>query len=214
MPRNTETQRPRGRPRDARADGAILAAALELMAETGVHALRMDDVADRAGVGKAAIYRRYRSKDELVGAVVASLVNEIAVPDTGSTRQDLLELMRGAVKVYRDPIRAGLMPGLVGAMRQHPDISRAVRDGVLVGRRRALRQVLDRGVARGDLRADLDVELALDVLAGPLFYRLLMTGGPIDERLAQGVADLILRGFAPAPSRRASKPKRKKEQPR
>ena len=54
-----------------------------------------------------------------------------------------------------------------------------------------------RGVERGDLRPDLDLELALDVLGGPLFYRLLVTGGPIDEQLAEGVADLILRGFAP-----------------
>jgi AcrR family transcriptional regulator len=214
MQSTAETSRAPGRPRDARADAAILAAALELMAEAGVHAFRMDDVADRAGVGKAAIYRRYRSKDELVGAVVAALVSEIAIPDTGSTRQDLLELMREAVEVYRDPIRAGLMPGLVGAMRQHPDIARAVRDGVLVGRRKALRQVLDRGVARGDLRADLDVELALDVLGGPLFYRLLITGGPIDDQLAEGVADLILRGFAPVRARRRREPKRSKEQPR
>ena len=57
--------------------------------------------------------------------------------------------------------------------------------------------VLDRAVARGDLRPDLDVELALDVLGGPLFYRLLITGGPIDDALAEGVAELILRGFAP-----------------
>ena len=60
----------------------------------------------------------------------------------------------------------------------------------------ALQEVLERGVERGDLRPDLDLELALDVLGGPLFYRLLITGGPIDEQLAEGVADLILRGFA------------------
>jgi len=75
-----------GRPRERRADRAILAAALELMAERGVRDLRMDDVADRARVGKATIYRRYRSKDELVTAAVAALVSEIAVTDTGSTR--------------------------------------------------------------------------------------------------------------------------------
>ena len=75
-------------------------------------------------------------------------------------------------------------------------IARAVRDGFLSQRRAALRAVLDRGVARGDLRADLDVELALDVLGGALFFRLLVTGGPIDGDLAEGVAELILRGFA------------------
>jgi AcrR family transcriptional regulator len=185
-----------GRPREVRVDGAILAATLELVAEVGIHDFRMDDVAERAGVGKAAIYRRYRSKDELVTATVAALVSEITVPDTGSTREDLLALMRGAVEVYGDPIKAGVMPSLVGAMPQRPELARAVRDGFLSQRRAALRAVLDRGVARGDLRADLDVELALDVLGGALFYRLLITGGPIDGDLAEGVAELILRGFA------------------
>jgi hypothetical protein len=98
--------------------------------------------------------------------------------------------------VYRDPVKAGVMPSLVGAMPQRPELARAIRDGFLAQRRAALRAVLDRGVARGDLRADLDVELALDVLGGAIFYRLLVTGGPIDERLAEGVAELILRGFA------------------
>jgi AcrR family transcriptional regulator len=185
-----------GRPREARLDGAIRAATLELVAEVGIHDFRMDDVAERAGVGKAAIYRRYRSKDELVTATIAALVSEITVPDTGSTREDLLALMREAVEVYSDPVKAGIMPSLVGAMPQRPELARAVRDGFLAQRRAALRAVLDRGVARGDLRADLDVELALDVLGGPLFYRLLITGGPIDADLAEGVAELILRGFA------------------
>jgi AcrR family transcriptional regulator len=187
----------RGRPREARTDRAIVSATLELIAELGIDGFRMEDVAGRAGVGKAAIYRRHASKDALVVAVVAALVSEIELPDTGSTREDLLALMRDAVAVYRDPIHAGVMPSLVGAMRQRPELARAVRDGFLATRREALRTVLERGVARGELRSDLDFELALDVLGGPLFYRLLITGGPLDEHLAEGVADLILRGFAP-----------------
>jgi AcrR family transcriptional regulator len=185
-----------GRPRDARTDRAILAASLELIAEVGVHDFRMDDVAERARVGKSAIYRRYRSKDELVGATVAALVSEIDVPDTGDTRDDIVALMDGAVDVYSDPIRAAVMPSLVGAMQRRPDLARTIREGFLTGRREALREVLSRGVARGDLAADLDMELALDVLGGPLFYRLLITGGPIDRELAEGVADLVMRGFA------------------
>jgi AcrR family transcriptional regulator len=192
---------PRGRPREPRADRAILAAALELIAQTGVHGLRMDDVADRAGVGKAAIYRRYRSKDELVRAAVAAMVSDITIPDTGTTRADLLALMREAVAVYRDPIRGGVMPSLIGAMRDDPELARTIRDDVVAARREALREVLARGVARGDLRADLDVELALDMLGGALFYRLLVTGGPIDDRLAEGVADSVLRSFAPHPTK-------------
>jgi AcrR family transcriptional regulator len=161
----------------------------------------MDDVAERAGVGKATIYRRHRSKDELVTAAIARLVSDIAVPDTGATRSDLLALMRDAVAVYTGPVAAGVMPSLVEAMRRSPALARATREGFLAGRRAALRVVLERGVGRGELRRDLDLELALDVLGGPLFYRLLITGGPIDERLASGVVDLIMRGFGPTRSR-------------
>jgi AcrR family transcriptional regulator len=193
-----------GRPRDERADRAILAAAVELMAEHGVRDLRMDDVAERARVGKATIYRRYRSKDELIAAAVEALVREITLPDTGSTRADLLALMRSAVEVYSGSLEAALMPSLVEAMKRDAELARLVREGFLARRRAALGAVLERGVERGDLRRDLDVELALDVLGGPLFYRLLITGGPIDKQLADGVVDLILRGFAPV------KPARKK----
>jgi AcrR family transcriptional regulator len=205
-------ERSPGRPRDARADRAILEATLELIAELGVYGFRTDDVATRAGVGKGAIYRRYRSKDELVTAAVAALVGEeIALPDSGSTREDLLILMREAVALYRGSLAGRLMPNLIGAMAQKPDLAQAVRDGFLAGRRGALGEVLRRGVERGDLRADLDLELALDVLGGPLFYRLLVTGGPLDEQLADGVADLILRGFAPDQPRRM-KPRKEKTQ--
>jgi AcrR family transcriptional regulator len=203
---------PLGRPREARADRAILAAAIELIAQRGVPALRIGDVAERAGVGKAAIYRRYRSKDELVAAAVAALVSEITIPDTGSTRSDLHVLMRDAVKVYSGPVAAGAMPSLVEAMSRNPELARAVREGFLAGRRAALKAVLERGVERGDLGPDLDLELALDVLGGPLFYRLLVTGGPIDEELAQSIVDLILRGFGPGEPRKANSSNARKEQ--
>lgn len=211
MNSDTAAARAIGRPRDARADRAILTAALELMAERGVHELRMDDVAARAGVGKAAIYRRYRSKDELVADAVAALVSEITVPDTGSTRADLLALMREAVEVYTASVAARAMPSLVEAMSRNPGLAETVRYGFLAGRRAALREVLGRGIERGDLRRDLDIRLALDVLGGPLFYRLLITGDPIDEQLAEGVTDLILRGFAPDERRRQKSQKARKE---
>jgi AcrR family transcriptional regulator len=200
-----------GRPREARADRAIRTAALELMAEHGVPALRVDDVARRAGVGKATIYRRYRSKDELVTVAVGALVDErIEVPDTGSPREDLLVLMREAVELYGGgTLAARLMPSIVEEISRNGELAAIARDRFLTGRRAALRVVFERGIERGDLRRDLDVDFALDVLAGPLFYRLLITGGPIDEALAQAVVELIVRGFAPA-LRRAPKPSKKK----
>lgn len=163
-----------------------------------MHALRMEDVAGRAAVGKATIYRRYRSKEQLIIDAVGALVSEIRVPDSGSTRDDLVALMQEAVELYSDPLAVGLLPSVVDQMSRNAEFAAVARDRFLAGRRAALRVVFERGVERGDLRRDLDLELALDVLGGPLFYRLLITGGPIDERLAENVVELIMRGFAPA----------------
>jgi AcrR family transcriptional regulator len=186
-----------GRPVEERPRQAAIEATLQLIAENGIGGLTTNAVAERAGISKATMYRRWRSKQELVVDAVAALVSEIAVPDTGSTRDDLRALMRGAVGVYSRSLEAAVMPSLVDAMSRDAGLARAVRDGFLARRCAALRAVLERGIERGDLRADLDVELALDTLGGALFYRLLVTGGPIDRRLADGVVELIVRGFAP-----------------
>jgi AcrR family transcriptional regulator len=197
-----------GRPIEARPREAAIQATLDLVAEHGIRGLTTNAVAERAGISKATMYRRWRSKQELLVDAVAALVSDIGVPDTGTTHGDLLELMHNAVRVYSGSLEAGVMPSLIDAMSRDAELAGAVRSTFLTQRRAALRAVLERGVRRGDLRADLDVELALDVLGGPLFYRLLVTGGPIDEQLAEGVADLIVRGFAPvaAPRPRRSKP--------
>jgi hypothetical protein len=117
--------------------------------------------------------------------------------------------MRDAVIVYTDPIAAGLMPSLVGSAHRDPALAQSLRGILVSGRRAALRQVLERGVSRGDLSADFDFELALDVLGGALFFRLLITGAPLDDQLAIGVVEVILRGFAPK-SRSTPIPKEKK----
>ena len=141
-------ERPIGRPRDSRKDRAIAEATLELIAEHGINEFRTEDVAARAGVGKGAIYRRYRSKETLVAAAVGALVrDQIALPDTGSTRGDLLVLMQEAVALYRGSRARGLMPELVGAMARRPELARAVRDGFVAGRRAAL------GASRDTLHA-------------------------------------------------------------
>jgi hypothetical protein len=103
------------------------------------------------------------------------------------------------------------MPNLVSAMAERPELASVVREGFLIRRRRALSEVVRRGVERGDLRPDVDLELVLDTLGGPLFYRLLITGGPLDEQLAEGVTELILRGFAPDRPGRAESERKGKE---
>lgn len=184
-----------GRPRSARADAAILDATLDLLAEGGYAALTMEGIADRAGVGKTTLYRRWKSPEEVVVAAVSSFVEEIRIPDSGSVAEDLYLLMRQAVDVYRG--RPGkVLPGLLAAMAASEEVGRSVRAHFLEGRRAALATVLQRGIERGELPTDADIELILDFLGGPLFYRILVTGGPLDTDLAHGVVDVVLHGVA------------------
>ncbi|MBV9773820.1 MAG: TetR/AcrR family transcriptional regulator C-terminal ligand-binding domain-containing protein, partial [Gemmatimonadetes bacterium] len=95
---------------------------------------------------------------------------------------------------------AALLSGLVAAMARSEPIARAVRAGFVATWREAVRRVLERGVARGDLRAETDLDFAVDLLGGPLFHRYLLTGGPVDEDLAGAVVETVLRGLAPSGS--------------
>lgn len=185
----------RGRPRSPEADKAILWASLDLLAEGGYAGLTMEGIAARAGVGKATLYRRWKSFEDVVAAAVTDFVEgKIQIPDTGSLEHDLRLLMQRAVETYRG--RPGrIMPGLLAAMAESDAVAHAVRAGFLTQRREALATVLERGVARRELAAGLDVELALDFLGGPLFYRLLVTGGALDDGLVEGVVSTMLHGL-------------------
>lgn len=188
------TRRP-GRPRSEEAHDAILTAAIALIREVGYDAVTMEAIAARAGVGKATIYRRWKEKETLVIEALGRILRAIPVPDTGSARGDLLGLLRVAVGMYGDPASHVLLSGLVAAMARSPAIAHAMRAGFDAQWRAAMRQVLERGIARGELRPDADVELATDVVSGPLFYRYLMSGGPVDEPSARALVEVALRAF-------------------
>lgn len=184
-----------GRPRSARADEAIIDAGLNLLATIGFDRITMEGLAEQAGVSKATLYLRWPSKEDLIVAVIERFVSKITIPDTGTIEGDLLHLMQDAVRVYSGRPGA-VMPGLVSALAYNPRLAESLREHFLKPRRVALRTVLERAVERGELRDDLDYELALDFLGGPLFYRLLITGGPLDECLARGVVSTMLWGLA------------------
>ena len=192
-----EKRRRPGRPRSEEAHAAILRASIDLIHELGYDAVTMDGIAARAGVGKATVYRRWSGKETLVVEAIGSIVRAVPPPDTGSTAGDVLALMFSTLRMYQDPATAPLLSGLVAAMTRSEPIARAVRTGFVGMRNDALRQVLARGVARGDLRAGVDVELVLDLLNGPLFYRYLLIGGEVDERLVRDVVSAVLRAFGP-----------------
>ena len=183
--------------RSARSDQAILDATRELLAEGGVRDLTVEGVAARAGVAKTTIYRRWRGKHELALAVLIDMVEQVvATPDLGDTRDELVSFVDAAVTILGSTIMGRVMQGLVSDLASDPELAKAFQDKVVAMRIAEADRLLARGIDRGDLRADTDVELAHELLFGPVYYRLLLSGAPLDKGLAGRVVDAVMAAFA------------------
>ncbi len=181
-----------GRPRSADATEAILAATLEQLTDAGAAGLSMDVVAQRAGVGKATIYRRWASKEALVLDALRTAIEPIPVPDEGSLRADLIAYTDELVERFRAGRGSDVLPHLVAASC-HDDELRASLDDYVRGGQSTLRLLLRRGIDRGELLADTDVDLAVEAILGPIFYRHLLSGEPVDRALARRLVEHVLR---------------------
>jgi AcrR family transcriptional regulator len=165
------TSRPPGRPRSARADRAILDAALALFVEEGFDAMTVEGVAARAGVAKTTVYRRWGSKEDLVVAAIARMIGDVRTPDTGSLRDDLVDLLTQMTTLLTGTVAGEVLPRMLGEVARQTPLGRAYVAGVLQPRFRELDMVLRRGVERGELPADADLELARDLVIGPMIVR-------------------------------------------
>lgn len=164
------------RPLDEDVTRAIEEAVVALLAEHGFAQMSMGAVAARAGVGKPAIYRRFRDKAALVTSVVARRLPVLEPPDLGDTRAELwLAMQRGFPT--DGPGYVALIGGLIAEQGRDPALIDAFRRNVLLPRRAAVCTLIERGQARGDVRADLRAEDALDLLAGPFLARI-FAGAP------------------------------------
>jgi AcrR family transcriptional regulator len=195
-----DTRRP-GRPRSPEAHAAILRAALELAVEGGLRGLSMEAIAARAGVGKATIYRRWKNKEALFAEAIGSIAVAPDVPDTGSVKGDFA-VVSGAALGRMAPEAFRVIPRLLADAADDPELLEALHEALLRPRRVAITEILRRGIERGELRADLDVDLVSDMLIGPMIARVLMAGG--DPRVLDGlpmrVWDTLAAGIA-APGR-------------
>jgi AcrR family transcriptional regulator len=186
---------PLGKPK-SRTETAILDATRELLAESGVHRLTMEGVAARAGVAKTTVYRRWRSKDELALAVLIDMVEQVAaVPEQDDTRAELVAFVEGAVRILGGTLMGRVMQGLVSELAASPELARAFQERVVALRVAEVRRIVERGIERGDLRADLDLDLVHELLFGPIYYRLLLSGAPLEPGLAERVVDAVLPAF-------------------
>ena len=192
-----------GRPRDPGLDHRIVEAALHLLAEHGYDALTIEAVAAAAGVGKATVYRRFAGKEELVVEAVASLT-EPPEPVVGAGVRDELVALVEAIRRTSDASLAGkIFPRLVGASADNPELMHRYRTQVLDPRRRRFVSVLQRGVDEGLVRADIDLDHAVDLIVGPMAYRnLVRTDPPPGPELAARIVDDVLVALAPRPEDR------------
>lgn len=186
-----------GRPRSAEADEAIIAATLDLFADHGFDGLAVEAVACRAGVSKATIYRRYASKVELVLAAAAGYSQQHAPPpDTGNLRDDLRAIVLNLTRLVRDTVVGKIAARMAGEAIRNPALAVAHREFIAQRRTHTI-AVIQRGIDRGELAANADPNLVADLVTAPVFYRALISGAPLDDALADDVADLAMRAFAP-----------------
>jgi AcrR family transcriptional regulator len=191
-----DTAAPRGRPRSPEADRAILVATVELLAERGLGAMSIEEIAARAGVGKATIYRRWPSKGLLaLDAFVASFAAQQPLPDTGTLRGDLTAALRAWVRAVTVTPMGSVLAGLIGEAQHDPSLRAAWRDRVLEPLRRRHRIMLDRAVDRGEISASVDQEVVLDLFFGAAQHRLLLGHLPLDDTFVVDVVDVILDGI-------------------
>jgi AcrR family transcriptional regulator len=187
----------RGRPRSEKAQRAILAAAAGLLLERGLAEVSMDAVAERAGVSKATIYRWWPTKETLaLDALYARWADAAPVPrDTGSLRSDLLELVRPWARLVRTGSHARVIAGLLAEAQADAVFAAQYRDRVILPRRDTAREIFARAVRRGEVSPGLDLEVALDLVYGPLYHRLLHGHAPLTDEFVEAALDLALVGI-------------------
>ena len=182
-----------GRPRSLEADEAILDSAIGLFIELGYDGLTVEGVAARAGVGKSTIYRRYPSKPDLIMAAAERMCAQKGpVADTGTLRGDLLATAQSYRRLLTSTDAGRAIPATVAAAARNVELSRAHRE--FIARRRATSaSIVHRAIDRGEVPADVDVDLVVDLVSAPLFYRVLVSGDPVDDAYIERLVSTVLR---------------------
>ena len=181
-----------GRPRDPSRDSVIRAAILQLLADVGYGALTMDAVASEAGVGKATIYRRWRTKQDLVVDTISDLNRaEASPPDTGSLEGDLRHMLRSLVGVINGPTGAATL-SLLSTVPHQPALAEAFRNGPLAVWRQAFEEIWARAEQRGEVRPGVAGSVAAETTSALLVQRWLLTGETVDDAYADEVIDTVI----------------------
>jgi AcrR family transcriptional regulator len=195
-----------GRPRDEAARDAILRSANAILEEKGIGGFTIEAVAARAGVAKTTIYRWWPSKGALAMAgFLAETAPKIPYPNSGSARADLISQLRRVASVYGGKT-GRVLAAILAEGQRDPNTMTAYIEGYARPRREAAKAILSAGIERGELRADIDLEATVDVLYGPIYYRMLVPLAPLDPKWAEKMANHVFVGLLrsrPAPPKRS-----------
>jgi AcrR family transcriptional regulator len=190
-------QRTARRTRNGRSHRAILNSTSQLLAEVGYSALTIEGVAARARVGKATVYRWWPSKGALAIEALHEHASVPPTPDTGNLRTDLIEAVHGVMRTLATSSEGAIIAALAADLVADPGLAEMFRDQILRPRRSLVAAMINRAAERGDLPPDVNVPLILDTCAGAVFYRLVLSGEPLNEDMADQLVDLILNGARP-----------------
>jgi AcrR family transcriptional regulator len=185
-----------GRPRSERAKQAILDATIDAVGDCGIDGVRCEDVAARAGVGKATLYRRWPGKEDLLLDALTSLKSPLPEPRGESVREDLVAILRVMCQDASDPTWVARYTLLLGEGKKYPKVMRRYKETVVEPRRDVIRSVLRRGVAGGELRPDAEIETAVLMIGGVVLSAQTQEPGWFTPDFADRVADVVLRGLA------------------
>jgi AcrR family transcriptional regulator len=184
-----------GRPRDQHIDADVVAAVLQVLRTGGYAAVTIEGIARKVRCARTTLYRRWPSKRHLVAFAVLSEMGARPAADTGSLREDLSAAVATLLRAFAGPLGRAL-PGLVADMASDPQLAEAIRAEVLAARRKSMREAFVRAQQRREVRDDLDIELLLDMLTGPFYYRTLFGHAAINARMMRDVVEYVLRAAA------------------
>ncbi|MED3575924.1 TetR/AcrR family transcriptional regulator [Cytobacillus praedii] len=182
----------RGRPRNVEAQKSILSASYELLLENGFQFVTVDKIAERAQVSKATIYKWWPNKAAVVmDGFLYAASERLSVPDTGSAYNDILIHATNLTRFLTSK-EGTIITQLLGEGQFDTGLADAYRDRYFRPRRLEARSLLEKGIDRGDLKKNLNIDICIDLIYGPIFYRLLVTGQTLDEPYVQ---QLVLNAF-------------------
>ncbi|MGN6574956.1 MAG: TetR/AcrR family transcriptional regulator [Nocardioides sp.] len=183
---------------------AAIEAARELLAAEGVKGLTIEAVAARTGIAKTTLYRRWRSKKDLALAVVLNMAHAaIAAPPEADAREGLTGYLAAATEILQTTLMGRVMQGLASDLATDPELAAAFHAEVVALRRSHLEELVARGVATGQVRPDVDINLLQELLFGPVYYRLLFSGTALTDDLAGRIVDAVLPAILAAPTTKA-----------